>query len=117
MFPQWPDLPFQAISLIGPFVVLVGYLLFRLALPRPIPGIPYNKHSAMRLLGDVPDMLRWQRERSEMLSFLTAQTTKLKSPIVQVFMRPFGRPCKSSINIAHLEAYDEWVAALCHASA
>jgi hypothetical protein len=31
-------------------------LLYRLALPRPIPGIPYNEASARKLLGDVSGM-------------------------------------------------------------
>ena len=71
-----------------------AYLLYRIALPRPIPGIPYNKISASRLLGDLPDALDWHRRRSELFTFLAAQPVKLKSPIVQVFLRPFSKPCK-----------------------
>ncbi|GAB1743990.1 hypothetical protein NU219Hw_g1030t1 [Hortaea werneckii] len=68
------------------------YLLYRVALPKPIAGIPYNKHSATRMFGDVPDALAWYRKRQELFSYLAAQTVKLNSPIVQVFLRPFGKP-------------------------
>lgn len=35
-------------------VVLV--LIYRALLPKPIPGIPHNKISARRILGDAPDV-------------------------------------------------------------
>lgn len=39
---------------------LVGlYLLYRTALPKPLEGIPYNQDAAGRLLGDVPEMMRY----------------------------------------------------------
>lgn len=39
-------------------VVLLGlYVLYRAALPKPIPGIPYNKGAAGKLFGDVPEMM------------------------------------------------------------
>lgn len=83
------------LALIAAALAICGFLLYRLVLPKPIAGIPYNKHSARRLLGDLPDAFTWHRERKELFTWLTAQTVKLNSPIVQVFMRPLGRPCKS----------------------
>ena len=76
------------------------YLLYRVALPKPIAGIPFNKHSATRMFGDVPDALAWYRKRQELFSYLAGQTVKLNSPIVQVFLRPFGKPCKSCSGLA-----------------
>lgn len=39
-------------------VALLGlYVLYRAALPKPLPGIPYNKEAAGKLLGDVPEMM------------------------------------------------------------
>ena len=35
------------------------YLGYRTALPKPLPGIPYNKDAATNLLGDVPEMIRY----------------------------------------------------------
>jgi len=32
------------------------FWLYRQLLPKPIPGIPYNKRSAKRILGDIPDV-------------------------------------------------------------
>ncbi|KAK5122321.1 hypothetical protein LTR85_004232 [Meristemomyces frigidus] len=92
MFTQHLPWSLSTISLISACVVALGIGLYRLALPKPIPGIPYNKRSAKRILGDVPDALKWHRETSEMFTFLTAQAIKHKSPVVQVFLRPFGKP-------------------------
>ncbi|KAH7018784.1 cytochrome P450 monooxygenase [Ilyonectria destructans] len=57
---------------IGVVIVLLT-LLYRAALPKPIPGIPYNHASARSILGDVPK-----------------QYKRLNAPIVQVFVRPFS---------------------------
>lgn len=35
------------------------YFGYRAALPRPLPGIPYNRDAANKLLGDVPEMIRY----------------------------------------------------------
>lgn len=69
----------------------IGTVLFFLrlaALPRPIPGIPYNKHSARRILGDIPDIVRTKHLRD----WTAQQCIKLDSPMVQVFPRPFSAP-------------------------
>ncbi|KAK4504608.1 hypothetical protein PRZ48_002569 [Zasmidium cellare] len=66
--------------------------LYRAALPKPIPGIPYDEKSAKRLLGDVPDALKHHAETSEMITFLEKKCLELGSPIAQVFVRPFARP-------------------------
>ena len=39
--------------------LFVLYLLYRAALPKPLEGIPYNQDAAGRLLGDVPEMMRY----------------------------------------------------------
>lgn len=46
-------------ALIGGGVVLVLYLLYRAALPRPFPDIPYNRGAASKLFGDVPELIRY----------------------------------------------------------
>jgi hypothetical protein len=35
---------------------LLAAIAYRAILPRPIPGIPYKKTSAKRLLGDAPEV-------------------------------------------------------------
>lgn len=76
-------------------LLAVLLLLYRAALPKPLKGIPYNHHAAKRILGDIPDALAWHKSRSELFTFISAQVVKLDSPIIQLFMRPFGRPCES----------------------
>ena len=68
------------------------YLLYRAALPQPIPGIPYHKASAKRVLGDAPAMLKNREETGTVLDWMAAQCVELDSPIIQLFVRPFGRP-------------------------
>jgi hypothetical protein len=63
--------------------------LFRLAaLPRPIPGIPYNKQSARRILGDIPEVMKTNRLRE----WLPRVCDELQSPVAQFFVRPFTQP-------------------------
>ncbi|UKZ55865.1 hypothetical protein TrVGV298_009689 [Trichoderma virens] len=73
--------------------IVALYLLYRWALPKPIPGIPYNPEAIRSLLGDVPSMVQHVGKTQEVHSWMSAQNVKLKSPIVQLFNRPFGRPC------------------------
>lgn len=72
------------------FIGLV--LLYRAALPKPIPGIPYDRNSANRLFGDVPEAMKYHEQTSEMVAFLQKKCLDLGSPICQVFVRPFAKP-------------------------
>ena len=86
-------LPFSWTLAVGSVAVLLLSLqIYRATLPRPLPGIPYIKASASRPFGNVQDALRYQAAESQMLAFLTLKCVELNSPIVQLFMRPFGRP-------------------------
>ncbi|OLN88017.1 Cytochrome P450 3A13-like protein 1 [Colletotrichum chlorophyti] len=72
--------------------VLALYLLYRVLLPRPLPGIPYNHAAAASLLGDMPEMTGHIKRTGEMYDWIAAQNVKHRSPIIQVFARPFSRP-------------------------
>ena len=79
------------------FIVLVSlaialYQSFQWLLPKPIPGIPYNKKAAMSLLGDVPDMLSEIKVTNQFMRWAAKQTQNLNSPVVQVFIKPFSKP-------------------------
>lgn len=65
-------------------LVLVGalYALYQRLLPQPIPGIPYNKESARKLLGDAPDMLKEVGATRELNVWLVKQVNKLQAPVV-----------------------------------
>lgn len=69
------------------------YLLYYTALPKPIPGIPYHEASSRRLLGDVPAMMAHiQNEDGTFITYLEQTLRRLDAPLVQVFIKPWGRP-------------------------
>ncbi|KAF5710326.1 cytochrome P450 monooxygenase [Fusarium globosum] len=64
------------------------YLLLRWLLPKPIPGIPYNENAVKSFMGDIPEF----RDAPNRREWWAQQPARHQSPIVQVFMRPFGAP-------------------------
>ncbi|TVY64024.1 Cytochrome P450 monooxygenase TRI13 [Fusarium oxysporum f. sp. cubense] len=73
-------------------ICLLLFCLYNLALPKPIPGIPYNKSATKRLLGDLPDLIEYQKHTGEQRRWFALQNQKFNSPVCQVFIRPFGKP-------------------------
>ncbi|XEV02460.1 hypothetical protein FSHL1_007747 [Fusarium sambucinum] len=69
-------------------IVSTLYLIRRALLPKPIPGIPYNKNAINSIMGDIPEF-RAAKNRRE---WWALQAVKHQSPLVQVFMKPFGLP-------------------------
>lgn len=80
------------------------YLAYWWALPTPIAGIPYNKPAIKLLLGNVGSMVKHISKTKEVHDWMSMQNVKLNSPIVQLFTRPFGRPCVVVTN--YLKAQD-----------
>ncbi|KAF2120205.1 cytochrome P450 monooxygenase [Lophiotrema nucula] len=72
--------------------ILCCYLLYQLALPKPIPGIPYNEVSVRGLLGDLPALARHVKDGGNFASYALSTVRALNSPLVQIFVRPFGKP-------------------------
>ena len=68
------------------------YFLYRQLLPNPLPGIPYSKKSASRLLGDIPDFVKWTSKTAEPYYFFPKLCQDLGSPLIQVFLSPGRRP-------------------------
>lgn len=68
------------------------YLIYRLALPKPIPGIPYNKTSASRLLGDIPDLAADTKRRGDVYLWFLDQNMRAGRVMNQIFIQPFGPP-------------------------
>ncbi|CAH0045165.1 unnamed protein product [Clonostachys solani] len=64
------------------------YQVYLFALPRPIPGIPYNLHASKRLMGDIPDV----RRSKHMRQWIWSQPRAHRAPLSQVFVLPFRRP-------------------------
>ena len=73
-------------------VVALGGFFYKRIFPRPYPGIPYNAAAANRISGDLPDLLEHYKRTKEVSSFSFEQCKKLKSPIIQLFLRPFSPP-------------------------
>lgn len=78
-------------GVLGAVLVLV-YALYRAALPKPIPGIPYHEASGKSVLGDAPAMIRHKNKNGTVFDWMTAQTLELNAPVVQLFVKPFARP-------------------------
>lgn len=90
LFGSWGISPSLPIALVAICVLL--YRLYIRHFPKPIPGsIPYNKLSASRLMGDTPDILRYQKT-GDFRRFFYDHNTKLNTSISQVFMFPYPKP-------------------------
>ncbi|KAJ0162680.1 hypothetical protein CTA2_4183 [Colletotrichum tanaceti] len=63
-------------------------LVYLRLLPRPIPGIPCNKDSAARLLGDAPYFARLDEAGGFWVTFFTDLLARHETPIAQYFPGP-----------------------------
>lgn len=101
--PQYPNLTVHILGLEVPLTLLVRtsilslfvlavYGFYNWLLPKPIPGIPHNPEAARRLLGDIPSMSAEMSRSGDLNQWLLQQTRKLKAPLIQVFIRPLGKP-------------------------
>lgn len=84
--------PIQWLAVLAPFtaVLPILYILYQSILPKPIPGIPYNKHAAKSIFGAIPDIKR--ESPGNLLSWIAAQSRRHHSPIFQVWLGPLMKP-------------------------
>ena len=75
----------------GCFCALI-YVLYQAALPKPLPGIPYNEDSAKRVTGDIPYFLELERSGKRVRDFWSILARKHNSAITQFFTGPFSAP-------------------------
>ncbi|KAH8673414.1 cytochrome P450 [Xylariales sp. PMI_506] len=68
------------------------YLLYRKALPQPIPGIPYNADAGKSIFGDIPSMISYTKQTGNALPWMFGLNVKHKAPLVQFFSLPFTKP-------------------------
>jgi hypothetical protein len=80
------------LALYSAVILAVGYFLYRAALPKPIPGIPYNEAAAKHVLGDAPGLLEALTKTGTMLDWLISQLVNRNEPVMQLFLRPLGKP-------------------------
>jgi hypothetical protein len=76
-------------------VVLIGGL-YRLLLPKPLPGIPYNRNAARSIFGDLPSAISHVIKTGTISSWMLQQAKQLQSPVIQVFPKLFQKPLVSS---------------------
>ncbi|KAH7037441.1 putative cytochrome P450 [Microdochium trichocladiopsis] len=69
-------------------VALSLYLLYRQALPKPLPGIPFDEESAKRILGDVPYLQAMKDQGLAARMFWPEQFDKYGTAVSQYFMGP-----------------------------
>ncbi|KAH7035743.1 cytochrome P450, partial [Microdochium trichocladiopsis] len=68
------------------------YLLRQWALPKPLPGIPFNEAATKLLLGDAAELRAIKQAGGRARAWVGQQTVKHNSPIAQVFLQPLGKP-------------------------
>ncbi|KAJ4416568.1 hypothetical protein N0V82_006690 [Gnomoniopsis sp. IMI 355080] len=85
-----PSSPLSILLSLALFLI-VTYAAHQRALPKPLPGIPYNAAAARRLLGDLPELYSAARTR-DMRNYMSSLATRHASPIVQLLgIRMTGR--------------------------
>ena len=77
---------------LGAVCCAVLYVVYLRLLPRPLPGIPYNQHSAKRLFGDLPDYVASFRKHGEFYHWRHENAKKLGFPLYQFFLTPLSKP-------------------------
>lgn len=83
------SVPIAALVMIGTLL----YLAYRSALPKPIPGIPYDEDASKSILGNVPEMLRFAKENDgNVIPWFFKKLTEKNAPMVQVWIKPFQPP-------------------------
>ncbi|KAK8042521.1 cytochrome P450 [Apiospora phragmitis] len=84
-------LPFAASAVIVG-VLSVLYLAYQWALPKPLPGIPYNQNAVKTILGDTAEIQQIKKEGGRPRAWFNLQPVKHNSPLVQAFLAPLSKP-------------------------
>lgn len=80
-------------AVLGAAFMITLYLLYRLALPRPLPDIPHNMAAARSLLGDLPAISSYLgRGHNTLITYFNDTVISLNAPLAQVFLKPLGAP-------------------------
>lgn len=80
-------------ALVGTFAVLsLVYYLYRLVLPKPFPGIPYQPHAVKSILGDLPEIKRNAQETGEPSMAMFSVARRLGTPICQLLLTSLVPP-------------------------
>lgn len=84
-------LAFTAIPLL--VLVFAVLLLRRWALPKFLPGIPHHPDASRRILGDLPRLISHTKNSGgQVMDWMSLQCIELDSCLVQLALKPLGRP-------------------------
>ncbi|KAJ8122872.1 hypothetical protein O1611_g9731 [Lasiodiplodia mahajangana] len=91
-----PHIP-VGLSMANPLLLIVAisaalYLAYRWALPKPIPGIPYDESARNSLLGNLPEMVSMLRTTGKTRPFFIQHPIRHQSALTQVWLTPFQKP-------------------------
>jgi hypothetical protein len=102
-----------AVAITAILVLTVAYLFVQKLYPQPIPGIPYNKASGKRILGDIPDIGEHTKKNQNFRTWFLEQAHRHNSAITQVFLGPFSKAavivsdyCEVNDILSHRDAVD-----------
>ncbi|KAL0944812.1 cytochrome p450 monooxygenase [Colletotrichum truncatum] len=84
-------------------VVLVFLSCYRLALPKPIPGIPYEKAAANSIFGNMMQVLAFQKTHGRTMLWFAKYSEENAWPLSQVWLRPFSKPMLILTDFAETE--------------
>ncbi|KAI0132452.1 cytochrome P450 [Xylariales sp. AK1849] len=85
------QLPFAASAIIIGFVSFL-YLAYQWALPKPLPGIPYNKAAVKTIFGDAAELSQIRKNGGRARAWFNQQTARHQAPLVQAFLAPLAKP-------------------------
>ncbi|RYP65762.1 hypothetical protein DL771_008127 [Monosporascus sp. 5C6A] len=79
-----------------PFLVISSatllYFVYRRALPKPLPGIPYDERARISLFGSFPEIREYVREHGRLRPWLAGHSARHNSALTQFWFGPFARP-------------------------
>jgi len=76
-------------------VIVIGsaiYLGYLWALPRPIPGIPYDESACQSLLGSLPELRVYLKKHGRLRPWLVSHSKRHGSVLTQFWMGPLAKP-------------------------
>jgi hypothetical protein len=93
-------LGYAALALV---LAAVSFLIYRWALPKPIPGIPYDKKVARSIFGNLPELISWQKVHGRPILYMTDYCRHLGSPLAQVWLCPLRKPALVLTDFTEIE--------------
>ncbi|KAK8070922.1 hypothetical protein PG997_011125 [Apiospora hydei] len=68
------------------------YSLYGWALPKPIPGIPYEATATKSLWGNMSEIMAFKKRHGEVRPWFARQAVRHRAPLTQAWLTPFSRP-------------------------